>query len=152
MQKDEIRQVILNCEVEAGDFSVGGEASSKLKSLLHKLGIPAQTIRRIAIATYELEINIIIHTYGGRLKADVTPSEIRVIASDKGPGIADLEKAFQPGYSTASQKAREMGFGAGMGLCNIKRYSDELHVETEVGKGTEIEARIYLRESGDSSE
>lgn len=152
MNKKEFKQTILDCEIEKGDFSRGGEASSKLKKLLHKLGIPSKTIRRIAISTYELEINIIIHTYGGKLQVDVSPSAIIIIASDKGPGIVDLDKAFQPGYSTASQKARQMGFGAGMGLCNIKRYSDELNVETELGKGTKIEAKIYLTESGEKNE
>ncbi len=149
MQKNKIRQKILDCDIDSGDFSRGGEASSKLKSLLHKLGVKSKIIRRIAIATYELEINIIIHTHGGNLKAYVSPSEIKIIASDYGPGIDDLDKAFQPGYSTASQKAREMGFGAGMGLCNIKRYSDNLEVETELNKGTTMEIKIHLTESGD---
>ncbi|TDX49029.1 ATP-binding protein [Orenia marismortui] len=152
MQKDNIRKVILDHDIEAGDFAGGGEGSSKLKNILHKLGLPAKIIRKIAIATYELEINIIIHTHGGNLKADVSPSEIRIIASDQGPGIEDLDKAFQPGFSTASEKAREMGFGAGMGLCNIKRYSDNIEVETEVGEGTRIEVKVYLKESGDSDE
>ncbi len=147
-----MRQEIINFEIEAGDFSSGGEASSKLKSILRKLGIPSQLIRKTAITTYELEINIIIHTFGGRISAEVSPKEIKVIASDQGPGIEDVDKAFQPGYSTANEKAREMGFGAGMGLCNIKRYSDNLEVRTKIGEGTTIEAYIYLDQSGDNIE
>ena len=136
---------ILDAKVEAGDFSSGGETSSKLKDLLRKLGIPAKVIRKIAIITYELEINIIIHSEGGNLSAEVTSEKIDIIASDCGPGIDNVEQAFKPGYSTASESIREMGFGAGMGLCNIKNYADDLEVETELGEGTTIIASVYLK-------
>lgn len=139
------RKTILDFPIEAGDFSRGGEASSNLKDTLRKLGISAKIIRKIAIATYELEINVIIHTEGGKLQADISEDEIRILASDNGPGIEDVDQVFQPGYSTASEKARQMGFGAGMGLCNIKRYSDDINVETEMGKGTDIETIVYLK-------
>ncbi|GAB6099106.1 hypothetical protein JCM16358_09850 [Halanaerocella petrolearia] len=144
MEKNDSLQTILNAEIEAGDFSSGGEASSNLKEILRKLGIAAKKIRKVAIVTYELEMNIIIHSLGGNLKAKVSPKQVRVIAADEGPGIEDLDKAFQPGFSTASDSVRQMGFGAGMGLCNIKRYSDGLEVDTEVDVGTIIETTIAL--------
>ncbi|MGM0501618.1 MAG: ATP-binding protein [Bacillota bacterium] len=136
---------ILNAEVEAGDFSSGGETSSKLKDLLRKLGISSKIIRKIAIVTYELEMNIIIHSEGGKLKAEISPEEIDIIASDCGPGIEDVEQAFEPGYSTASESVREMGFGAGMGLYNIKNYADDIEVESELGAGTTIVVSIHLK-------
>lgn len=137
-------QTILDCEIERGDFSRGGEASSKLKGILQKLGIPTKVIRKISISTYELEMNIIIHSEGGNLKAKVDSEKIKIIANDNGPGIEDIEQAFKPGYSTADESIRELGFGAGMGLCNIKRYSDEIDVESELGVGTKIEVDIYF--------
>ena len=136
---------IINSEVEAGDFSSGGEISSKLKDLLRKLGISSKIIRKIAIITYELEMNIIIHSEGGSLAAEVNPAQIDIIARDQGPGIDDIDQAFKPGYSTASESVREMGFGAGMGLCNIKNYADDLEVESELGVGTTIKASIDLK-------
>ncbi|MBM7556165.1 ATP-binding protein [Halanaerobacter jeridensis] len=136
---------IINAEVEAGDFSSGGEISSKLKDLLRKLGTSSKLIRKIAIITYELEMNIIIHSEGGSLAAEVNPGRIDIIARDEGPGIEDVDKAFKPGYSTASESVREMGFGAGMGLCNIKNYADNLEVESELGVGTTIRASIDLK-------
>jgi len=142
---EEERKEIVAAEVEAGNFSSGGETSSKLKDLLRKLGISAQMIRQIAIVTYELEMNIIIHTDGGNLKAEINSEQIDIIASDYGPGIEDVDQAFKPGYSTASESVREMGFGAGMGLCNIKNYADQLEVDTEVGAGTKIKASVYLK-------
>ncbi|AGB41914.1 anti-sigma regulatory factor (Ser/Thr protein kinase) [Halobacteroides halobius DSM 5150] len=137
-------QTILTSKIEAGDFSSGGEASSNLKEILRKLGVSSDIIRKIAIITYELEMNIIIHSVGGKLKARVSPQVVKVIATDKGPGIEDVDKAFQPGFSTASDSIREMGFGAGMGLCNIKQCSDQLDVETELNVGTTIVASICL--------
>ena len=136
---------IINSEVEAGDFSSGGEISSKLKDLLRKLGISSKIIRKIAIITYELEMNIIIHSEGGSLAAEVNPAQIDIIARDQGPGIDDIDQAFKPGYSTASESVREMGFGAGMGLCNIKNYADDLEVESELGVGTTMKASIDLK-------
>ena len=140
-----MEKIILEREIDKGDFSKAGEASSKLKQLLRKLGVKPAIIRKLSIISYELEINIIIHSVGGKIKAKATPDNIIITASDNGPGIADVNKAFQPGFSTASDEIRELGFGAGMGLNNIKKYSDELAVETAVGEGTEIEARISLK-------
>ncbi|MTI59930.1 MAG: anti-sigma regulatory factor [Firmicutes bacterium] len=137
--------VILEKEIDKGDFSRGGEASSELKALLRKLGINNTIIRRAAIVTYELEMNIIIHSEGGNIKAAVSSDEIFIYIDDEGPGIEDLEKAFQPGYSTASDEVREMGFGAGMGLVNVKNYSDELEIDTAPGEGTSIKVVIAIK-------
>ncbi|AZO93402.1 anti-sigma regulatory factor [Iocasia frigidifontis] len=136
---------ILEKEIDKGDFSRGGEASSELKALLRKLGINNTIIRRAAIVTYELEMNIIIHSEGGNIKAAVSSDEIFIYIDDEGPGIEDLEKAFQPGYSTASDEVREMGFGAGMGLVNVKNYSDQLEIDTAPGEGTSIKVVIAIK-------
>jgi serine/threonine-protein kinase RsbT len=133
-----------NFNVEKDDFDRAGEASSNIKKILRQLGIDAAIIRRIAIATYEAEINIVIHSLGGEIDLEVDPVSIKIIANDKGPGIANIELAMQEGYSTASDKVREMGFGAGMGLPNMKRCSDEFHVESEIGKGTTIAMIMFI--------
>ena len=126
--------------VQAGDFVKGGQASSNIKKALQQIGATPQLARRVAIATYEIEINLIIHTDdGGYIVAEVRPEQIRVVAHDDGPGIADVALARQPGYSTASPKAREMGFGAGMGLVNAERYADALHVWSAWSIGTRVE-------------
>lgn len=137
-------QLILKSRIEKGDFNRGGETSSKLKELLRKLGLKANINRRITIVTYELEMNIIIHSNGGEIRVLVTSDAVKVIAEDVGPGIEDVERAFQPGYSTADDEIRDLGFGAGMGLNNIKHYSDDLEVVTEMGKGTRITAVVNL--------
>lgn len=137
-------KVILKKQIKKGDFKTGGEASSQLKDLLRKLGISSGIIRKIAVVTYELEMNIIIHSNGGEIRAVVNPEGVKLFAEDIGPGIGDLDKAFQPGFSTASDKIREMGFGAGMGLSNIKSYSDKLDVKTIIGEGTLIESQIHF--------
>lgn len=135
---------ILEDTIEMGDFSKGGEASSKLKKTLRKLGVDSGLIRKTAIVTYELEMNVIIHSEGGQITVTITTSKIIILVEDKGPGIEDLDRAFQAGYSTATEEIREMGFGAGMGLNNVKKYADELNVETEAKKGTKIKAVILL--------
>lgn len=130
--------------VEKDDFDRAGEASSSIKKILRQLGIDAAIIRRIAIASYEAEINIVIHSLGGNIDIEIDPVRIRVVASDRGPGIEDIELAMQEGYSTASEKVREMGFGAGMGLPNMKKCSDKFNVESELGKGTIITMEMYI--------
>ncbi len=130
----------LRYRVRAGDFISGGQASSNIKKALQQIGATPQLARRVAIATYEIEINLIIHTDdGGYIVAEIRPDQIRVVAHDEGPGIADVALARQPGYSTASQKAREMGFGAGMGLVNVERCTDALHVWSALTVGTRVE-------------
>lgn len=135
---------IIENEIEKRDFASGGEVSSKLKNKLRKLGIDNKDIRRSSIITYELEMNLIIHSKGGVLKAAVSSKSIEIETKDRGPGIEDIDKALKPGYSTASDQIREMGFGAGMGLNNVKNFSDELMVQSEVGKYTEVKATVKL--------
>lgn len=137
-------KLILENKIERGDFARGGETSSNLKELLRKLGIPSDKNRRITIVAYELEMNIIIHSYGGEIKVYISSEQIKVVAADSGPGIEDLEKALQPGFSTADDEIRDMGFGAGMGLNNIQHYSDDVEFETGPGQPTKITAIVNL--------
>ncbi|MDD5938606.1 MAG: ATP-binding protein [Clostridiales bacterium] len=130
--------------VEGGDLIEAGEASSKMKTTLKKLGLPPDVIRRASICMYEGEINMVIHADGGRAEVDVGMDEIVIRMIDHGPGIPDVDKAMQEGYSTAGDMARDLGFGAGMGLPNMKRYSDEMHIDTEVGKGTTVTIKIRV--------
>ncbi|GFR34602.1 ATP-binding protein [Thermobrachium celere] len=131
-------------DIESGDFIRGGEASSNLKKLLNQLGIRSDIIKRICVACYEAEMNIVIHSVGGYIEAKIYSDHIEIIAYDYGPGIPNIELAMQEGYSTASDIAREMGFGGGMGLPNIKRSSDEFYIKSEVDKYTEIKIIIYF--------
>ena len=132
-------------EVEKDDFVRAGESSSNIKKVLRQLGIDSASIRRISIATYEAEMNIVIHSIGGQITLEVTPDLVKVSASDRGPGIADLELVMREGYSTATDKVREMGFGAGMGLPNMKKCSDRFHIKSTIGKGTEISIEVDLK-------
>jgi serine/threonine-protein kinase RsbT len=127
------------------DFTVAGEASSSVKRVLSQLGISPQVIKKTAIAMYEAEINAVIHAGGGRANIEITADKIVIQIEDNGPGIPDINLAMQEGYSTATDRIREMGFGAGMGLPNIKRYSDNLQINSEVGKGTTITITVYVR-------
>ncbi len=136
--------MIKNYIIPGDDFSLAGEVSSNFKSVLKKLGISPETIRKVAIAMYEAEINTIIHGGGGECTAQITPDVIVITFSDHGPGIPNIDLAMQEGYSTASEKVREMGFGAGMGLPNIKKYTDEMHIETSPGEGTQLTLKINL--------
>lgn len=128
----------LHYEVRQDDFSCAGEASGKIKRTLKDLGLDTATVRNVAIAVYEGEINMVIHANGGYIDAEIGPDKITVVLKDVGPGIPDVEKAMQEGYSTAPENVRALGFGAGMGLPNIKKYSDEMNIETELGVGTAI--------------
>ena len=131
-------------EVPGGDFERAGTCASGLKTTLLRLGIPPQTARRAAIATYEAEMNLIFFTGGGRIMAKIQPTMIRLNMEDDGPGIPDIEQAMQPGFSTAPDWVRELGFGAGMGLQNIKSCADRMNLESTVGKGTRLELDILL--------
>ncbi len=133
-------------KVSGGDFTSAGSSASGLKKTLLRLGIDRRLVRQVAIATYEAEMNIVIYAESGEIVARVEPGEIRIEASDSGPGIPDIEKARQPGYSTAPDWVRELGFGAGMGLNNIERCSDEMNLASEVGKGTKLSIRIMVDE------
>ena len=131
-------------QVEPGDFTRAGEASAKVKRMLKTMGMPPDVIRRAAIAIYEGEINMVIHADGGEITVNVSDEEITMVLKDQGPGIENVEKAMQAGYSTASESARNMGFGAGMGLPNMKKYTDDLQIETEKGVGTTLTMKIKL--------
>ena len=139
--------LVLRYRVEPKDFLRGGEASSKLKRALERLGAAPQIIRRVAIATYEAEINVVIHaTKGGDIIAEIMPDRIRIVAVDTGPGIPDIDQALQPGFSTAPDWIRELGFGAGMGLSNIQSCADDMRLQSTVGVGTRLEICFNLRE------
>lgn len=131
----------LEFDVAARDFVRAGETSSRIKKVLQQLGIDSGIVRRVAIAAYEAEMNIVIHSVGGRMQMVVTPTDVILTCTDDGPGIPDIDLAMQEGYSTASEEVREMGFGAGMGLPNIKKSSDEFHIESSPA-GTLLRVRI----------
>ena len=130
--------------VDGDDFTSAGQASVQVKKDLRRLGIPAEIIRRVSIAMYEGEINMVIHAGGGTAEVRVTEEAIEIILSDTGPGIADIEKAMQAGYSTAPDTIRSLGFGAGMGLPNMKSYTDYMDIQSTVGVGTTIMMRVNL--------
>ena len=136
--------MIKNYILSGTDFSVAGEASSSFKAILKRLGVPADVVRRVAIAMYEAEINTIIHGGGGECEAEISGKEIKITFRDKGPGIENLDLAMQAGFSTATDRIRELGFGAGMGLPNIKKYTDDMQIDTTPGKGTTLTLIINL--------
>lgn len=137
-------QLIFRYTIDGDDFTRAGEASSSVKNKLKMLGLSADVTRRVAIAMYEGEINMVIHADGGEITVTVSDSEITMVLADTGPGIPDVEKAMQEGYSTAREEVRSLGFGAGMGLPNMKRYADEMQIDTVVGKGTTITMKVCL--------
>jgi CBS domain-containing protein/anti-sigma regulatory factor (Ser/Thr protein kinase) len=137
--------LVFGYRIAAGDIFRAGEASSGMRKTLSRLGIQPQVIRRVAVATYEAEMNIVIFTDGGEIIAEVRPDCIRIEALDKGPGISDIEQAMQPGYSTAPTWVQEMGFGAGMGLPNIQACADEMRLDSKVGIGTHLEVVIFTQ-------
>ncbi len=130
--------------IKGNDFKHAGECASNLKRTLQRLKFHPDIIRRTAIAVYEAEMNIIIYTKKGKITADVEPHELKIKAEDSGPGIKDIKQAMKPGYSTATHRIREMGFGAGMGLVNIKKCSDKMKINSTVEKGTNLELFISL--------
>ena len=134
----------LTYHVEGGDLIGAGEASSKMKMALKKLDLPQETIRRAAICMYEGEINMVIHADGGRAEVEIALDHITIRMIDSGPGIPDVEQAMEEGFSTAGEIARDLGFGAGMGLPNMKRYSDEMKIDTTLGVGTTVTMRFNL--------
>jgi Anti-sigma regulatory factor (Ser/Thr protein kinase) len=125
-------------DIDGEDFSSAGDASVVVKKKLRQLGFPSDVIRRCSIAMYEGEINMVIHANGGVADVDVYPDKIVIVLEDHGPGIPDVELAMQEGYSTSTEQIRNMGFGAGMGLPNMKRYTESLEIETKVGVGTKL--------------
>ena len=129
-------QLIFTYIIDGNDFTRAGEASSSVKNKLKMLGVSSEAIRKTAIAMYEGEINMVIHADGGTITVTISDTDITMILADKGPGIPDIDQAMQEGFSTAREEVRSLGFGAGMGLPNMKRYSDEMHIDTVIGQGT----------------
>ncbi|MCK9170081.1 MAG: anti-sigma regulatory factor [Treponema sp.] len=129
-------------DVSGEDFSKAGTASQDIKKKLQQLGLPVLVIKRTAIAMFEAEINMVIHAHGGKASVDIGEDKIIIVMEDHGPGIPDIELAMQPGFSTASAEARDLGWGAGMGLPNMKRNSDFMHIDSTVGVGTKVTMEI----------
>ena len=136
--------IILTYDVPADDFTRAGEASSDVKRKLNQMGVGPDAIRKVAIAMYEGEINMVIHAKGGTITVEITTEEIRMTLADVGPGIPDVDLAMQAGYSTAPDEVRSLGFGAGMGLPNMKKYTDEMVIDTRIGEGTTITMAVKL--------
>lgn len=133
----------LEYQIEGGDFSNAGYASSQIKKILKQLNVDSAVIKRIVVALYEAEVNVVAHAYKGKIFAEITTDEVELKVVDEGPGIPDISLAMQEGYSTASSKVREMGFGAGMGLPNIKKNADIMEIDSKVGIGTSV--RIVVK-------
>jgi anti-sigma regulatory factor (Ser/Thr protein kinase) len=133
-------------DVEGGNFNIAGTVSTRIKSILKENGLPSDVVRKSAIVSYEAEINIVSYAKKGTINLTITPKAVEIEVSDEGPGIPDIELAMEQGYSTANQQIREMGFGAGMGLYNIKSYSDKFDISSEVDKGTFLKM-VILRQN-----
>lgn len=131
-------KVQFHFDIDGDNFTSAGEASVKIKKLLREMGFSPDTIRRVSVAMYEGEINMVIHANGGSADVDVYNDKIEIILADRGPGIPNIELAMQEGYSTAPDNIRSLGFGAGMGLPNMKRYTDDMRIESAIGEGTTI--------------
>jgi len=138
-------QIKLEFKINEKDFFMAGESASRVKKTLQQLGLHQDTIKKVAIIIYEAAMNVAIHGNHGILRIYIDPESILVETDDEGDGIPDIKLAMQEGYSTASHEIREMGFGAGMGLYNIDQCSDELHIESKVGIGTKLQARVQLK-------
>jgi anti-sigma regulatory factor (Ser/Thr protein kinase) len=134
-------------EIEGRDFAKAGSVSTQVKEILKEIGVDASTVRRAAIAAYEAEMNVVMYARKGEMSLTLTPFLIRMRVKDEGPGIEDIELAMQEGYSTATDEMREMGFGAGMGLPNIKKNADEFKISSTPGKGTLLDITFYLNQS-----
>ncbi len=134
----------LKYQISGDDFTRAGEASSDVKKKLKLMGVSPDIVRKVSIALYEGEINMVIHANGGEITVTVTDTDITMVLADVGPGIPDIEKAMTAGFSTAPEDVRSLGFGAGMGLPNMKKYTDDIHIETELGVGTTVTMRVNL--------
>ena len=134
----------LHYVVPGDDFTRAGEASGSVKKTLKDLGFNPETVRKVVIALYEAEINLVIHAGGGEIDVEITETDINIVLEDQGPGIENVELAMKEGYSTAPDNIRSLGFGAGMGLPNIKKYTDEFRIETQVGVGTRLILKVNI--------
>ncbi len=137
-------KIQLTYHVSPDDFTRAGEASSDVKGKLKQMGVNPEAVRKVAIAMYEGEINMVIHAEGGTIEVIISPEEIVMVLADKGPGISNIEQAMQAGFSTAPDNVRSLGFGAGMGLPNMKKYSDDMDIQTEIGVGTTVTMKVIL--------
>lgn len=137
-------RISLNYTVSGDDFTRAGEASSDVKKKLKQMGAKPEVVRKVAISMYEGEINMVIHAHGGEIVVEISSSEVLMVLKDEGPGIVDVELAMQAGYSTAPDNVRALGFGAGMGLPNMKKYSDEMKIDTTLGVGTVVTMKVYM--------
>ena len=137
--------IVLTYQVSDDDFTRAGEASSNVKSKLKMMNVPPDVIRKVAISMYEGEINMVIHANGGTITVEISKDCITMILADKGPGIKNIDQAMQAGFSTAPDNIRTLGFGAGMGLPNMKKYSDEMDIQTEIGVGTTVTMKVYIQ-------
>ncbi len=138
------KHIHLTYNIDREDFTRAGEAASDVKRTLKKMNVNPDVVRKVAIALYEGEINMVIHAGGGQIDVEVTEEEILIIFTDQGPGIEDIELAMSAGYSTAPDNIRSLGFGAGMGLPNMKNHSDQMEIKSQVGKGTKVRAKIIV--------
>jgi serine/threonine-protein kinase RsbT len=138
--------MLFEFKIEGGDFSRAGSAASETKKILKQLNVDPLLIKRIVIALYEAEVNIVAHAYQGLITVEIDTEQVFIRMEDEGPGIPDIDKAMQEGYSTAAPKVREMGFGAGMGLPNIKKNADKLNIYSDINKGTTVEITTYLKQ------
>lgn len=136
---------MVSSKVVSMDFNRAGEGSSAIKKALQVIGVDPVILRRISIISYEAEMNLVIHSDGGEISCVLYPDKVEIIAKDSGPGITDIEKAMEEGFTTASNDVREMGFGAGLGLPNIKRCSDAFEIKSKIGEGTTLTATVFLR-------
>jgi len=131
-------------DIERGNFTDAGQASSSVKRTLKQLGVDPTNIKRTVVALFEAEINAVAHAYGGKIEVEIDGEKIVMVVADEGPGIPNVEQAMQEGFSTASPQVREMGYGAGMGLPNIKKNTDDLKIDTRIGVGTTLTMTVYL--------
>ena len=131
-------------DIEEGNFTNAGQASGNIKKTLKQLNVNPASIKRIVVALYEAEINAVAHAYGGKIDVDIDSDKITMVVADRGPGIPNIDLAMTEGYSTASKEVREMGFGAGMGLPNIKSNTDQLDIQTQIGVGTTIAMTVFF--------
>ncbi len=134
----------LQFEVRGMDFMTAGKAAARVKRAMQQIGLDSRTIRRVSVIAYEAEMNIVIHAHSGLLTVNISPEAIEVIACDEGPGIDDVQRAMADGYTTAPDHIRELGFGAGMGLPNIRRHASQLDIQSEMGEGTCLKAVVCL--------
>ena len=134
----------LTYQISPDDFTRAGEASSDVKKKLKQMGVSPEAVRKVSIAMYEGEINMVIHAKGGEIRVEITPERILMVLDDVGPGIPDVDLAMKAGYSTAPDEVRSLGFGAGMGLPNMKKYTDEMNIDSTVGVGTTVTMVVYL--------